>query len=104
MPKTVWLTDKEFALLCESRDLFMRFTGTKRISWGAFLCALALGAVAAKALTGILVRCPDCGSEVNMELHNATAKRFRARPELSCSQVLAQARPLPNSGSRNRNP
>ncbi len=80
--KTIWLTEEEFALLNESRELFTGFT-KKKISWGAYLCALGLGSMAAKALTGLLIRCPDCGAEVAMTLENPVAKRFRRPPGLS---------------------
>ena len=66
--KTIWLTPHEHALLNEGRELFRLFTGA-RMSWGAYLCALSLGALAAKALTGLLIRCPNCGHEVEMTLH-----------------------------------
>lgn len=54
----------------------MAFTKTK-ISYGAYLCALSLGAVAAKALNGLTSRCPECGNEVVMTLEKPTVKRFR---------------------------
>ena len=73
--KTIWLTNKEFALLNESREVFRLLTGAK-MSWGAYLCALSLGGVAAKALTGLLIRCPDCGMEVAMTLENPRVKRL----------------------------
>jgi hypothetical protein len=75
---TIWVTKTEHALLAESRELFQRFTGIK-ISWGAYLCALSLGALAAKALTGILIRCPNCEAEVAMTLVNPKLKRFREK-------------------------
>jgi len=65
--KTIWVTEKEFALINESRELFFMFTGVK-MSWGAYLTALSLGALAAKSLEGFLIRCPDCGSQVEMIL------------------------------------
>lgn len=67
--KTIWVTDKEFALLAEGRELFTRFTGAK-ISWGAYLCALSIGALAAKVITGIAIRCPECEHEVEMKMVN----------------------------------
>ena len=67
--KTIWVTEKEKALLAEGRELFTRFTGAK-ISWGAYLCALSIGALAAKVITGFLIRCPECEHEVEMKLVN----------------------------------
>ncbi len=67
--KTIWVTDKEYTLLAEGRELFTRFTGAK-ISWGAYFCALSIGALAAKAITGFLIRCPECKNEVQMKLLN----------------------------------
>jgi hypothetical protein len=65
--KTIWLSDREYSLISESRELFRMFTGVK-MSWGAYLTALSLGALAAKSLEGFLIRCPDCGSQVEMIL------------------------------------
>lgn len=79
--KTIWLTEKEFALVAEGRDLFTRFTGV-RISWGAYLCALSIGALAAKSLNGLLMRCPDCGSEVEMRMVNPQVEPLDPTPEL----------------------
>ena len=66
---TIWVTHKEKALLAEGKELFARFTETN-ISWGAYLCALSMGAIAAKAIAGILIRCPECEHEVEMKLVN----------------------------------
>lgn len=74
--KSIWLTHEEYALLAEGKDLFTRFTKAK-ISWGAYLCAISIGALAAKALNGIMIRCPDCGHEVEMKLKNPRANLSR---------------------------
>jgi len=76
---TIWVTEYEHALLEESRDLFRMFTGVK-MSWGAYLCALSLGALTAKALSGLLIKCPNCGMEVAMTLENPHSKRLRRQP------------------------
>lgn len=65
--KSIWLTEREYALINESKELFRMFTGVK-MSWGAYLTALSLGALAAKALEGFLIRCPNCEQEVEMVL------------------------------------
>lgn len=65
--KTIWVTEREYALINESKELFRLFTGVK-MSWGAYLTALSLGALAAKALEGFLMRCPNCEEEVEMIL------------------------------------
>ena len=65
--KTIWVTQSEYALMAEGKELFSAFTGVK-ISWGAYLCALSIGALAAKAITGVLIRCPSCGGEVEMKM------------------------------------
>jgi len=70
---TIWVTTEEYALLAEGRDLFTGFTKSK-ISWGAYLCALSIGALAAKAAIGITMRCPDCKHEVEMKLSNPRAQ------------------------------
>ena len=67
--KTIWVTQKEYVLLAEGRELFTGFTGAK-ISWGAYLCALSIGALATKVITGFLITCPECEHEVQMKLVN----------------------------------
>ena len=69
MAKSIGVTDEEFALLAESRELFTGFTKAK-ISWGAYLCALSLGGLAAKASIGIVIKCPECEHEVKVNLVN----------------------------------
>lgn len=76
--KTIWLTPEQYALINESRELFRLFTGVK-LSWGAYLGALSLGALTAKALSGFLMRCPNCGAEVEMILRKPRLHR-EARP------------------------
>lgn len=78
--KTIWLSKAEYALLAEGKDLFTRFTKT-RISWGAYLCALSMGAIAAKAINGLAIRCPDCGNEVEMKLINPWLELPRRSPQ-----------------------
>ena len=75
---TIWLTHKEYALYAESKALFEGFTGAK-ISSGAYVCALSLGALTAKAVAGVLIRCPDCGHEVKMQMVNPRLVRPRER-------------------------
>ena len=94
---TIWLTRKEFALLNESREVFRLLTGVK-MSWGAYLCALSLGGVAAKALTGLLIRCPDCGMEVAMTLENPRVKRLPHAKSLP-GQVTESHSQSPAAGS-----
>jgi len=76
--KTIWVSDAEHTLINESRELFRVFTGVK-MSWGAYLTALSLGALAAKSLSGLLMRCPNCGGEVEMVLVKPKVKRQRTR-------------------------
>lgn len=77
--KTIWVTAEEYALFEESRELFTGFTKTK-ISRGAYLCALSLGALAAKASIGITIKCPDCQHEVDITIANPrSALRRKSR-------------------------
>ncbi len=75
--KTIWVTDSEYALLAEGKELFSGFTGVK-ISWGAYLSALSIGALAAKAITGVLIRCPNCGGEVEMKMVKPRLESLRS--------------------------
>lgn len=72
--KTIWVTSTEFTLLCEGKELFSAITGVK-ISWGAYLTALSFGALAAKTLSGLLIRCPECNSEVEMVMIKPKVER-----------------------------
>jgi len=65
--RTIWVSDAEYAAISESKELFRMMTGVK-MSWGAYITALSFGALTAKALTGLLIRCPGCGYEVEMTL------------------------------------
>jgi hypothetical protein len=65
--RTIWVSDNEYAMISESKELFRMMTGVK-ISWGAYITALSLGAIAAKSLSGLLIRCPNCRHEVEMVL------------------------------------
>jgi hypothetical protein len=78
MAKTIWLTNEEFALLAQGKELFTSFTKAK-ISWGAYLCALSIGALAAKVITGVLIRCPECEHEVEMRMVNPRVE-LRQKP------------------------
>lgn len=94
--KVIWLTDYESALFEESREVFRILTGAK-ISRGAFVCALSLGATASKSLTGLAVRCPNCGSSVVMELRYPKKKRITIQGSVSHSQTPANVVSTPDS-------
>lgn len=96
--KVIWLTDYEYALFEECRETFRILTGAK-ISRGAFICAISLGASAAKSLTGVAVRCPDCGREVVMELHNPRKTKTTFRRTEKHSQTPEAAVLPPESHS-----
>lgn len=101
--KTIALTNSEYALLAESRELFRLLTGVK-MSWGAYVCALSFGALAAKTMTGLLIRCPECGSEVNMIMTNPKIKPARKssprqHPPQSEGQTAGQRSQTPAGAS-----
>lgn len=84
--KSIALTQYEYALLEESRETFTQLTGVK-ISQGAFVCALSLGASASKALAGVGVRCPQCNYEVVMQLYRPKKKKSTARSSVLRNQI-----------------
>ncbi len=67
--KSIGLTEEEFIIINESREFFTRFTGIKKMSYGAYLSILALGSTAMGALSGVTIRCTYCGHETEMTLH-----------------------------------
>jgi hypothetical protein len=79
--KGIWVTDKEYALIAECKEMVEAFSGT-RMSWGAFMCCLSFGALAAEAMSGFLRRCPNCGDEVQMVLIHPKLKRQPRAPRL----------------------
>lgn len=74
--KNISVTEAEYALINEGKLLLESFTKT-HLSWGAYLSALAFGALAAKALEGFLMRCPSCGWETEMKLIKPKVKWFK---------------------------
>ena len=78
--KTIWVTEGEYKLIDESKQLFQHVTKVK-MSWGAFLTALSLGALAAKSLAGLESECPHCGYHVEMILRKP--RLHRERPKAS---------------------
>jgi hypothetical protein len=74
--KTIWVTEAEYAMMNESRELFRLITGVK-MSWGAYLVALSLGGLAAKSVAGVLMRCSSCGHETEIRLETPKARRIR---------------------------
>ena len=73
---TIWITDAEYAMINESRELFRLMTGVK-MSWGAYLVALSLGGLAAKSVAGVLMRCSNCGQETEIRIETPKAHRIR---------------------------
>ena len=97
--KTIALTETEFAMIEESRDLFTLMTGVK-MSWGAYITALSLGALAAKSLNGLLIRCTNCGQEVEMSLHIPRRTTLTSQSSVSHNRtredaVSPQGQPAP---------
>lgn len=65
--KGIFVTLAEHDILCQAKMNFERVTGL-RTSWGAFLISISVGALAASAITGLTLRCPNCESEMSMSL------------------------------------
>jgi hypothetical protein len=76
--KTIWLSDPEYAMFQESKELFRMMTGVK-MSNGAYIVALSLGGLAAKSVAGVMMRCSKCGQEVEIRIETPKAKRIRRR-------------------------
>jgi hypothetical protein len=87
--KTIALTEAEYAMVDESKELFGLMTGVK-MSWGAYITALSLGALAAKSLNGLLIRCTNCGQEVEMELHIIKKREARKLATSKSSELHNQ--------------
>lgn len=80
--RTIWVTETEYAMMNESRELFRMMTGVK-MTWGAYLVALSLGGLAAKSVAGILMRCSSCGQETEIRLETPKAKKMRLKSQSS---------------------
>ena len=77
--KSIWLSSTEYQLLLEAKELFEGFTGAK-ISWGAFVVALSMGATAARSLNGIQSMCTNCGKTVEIRMVKPTRRKMRPGP------------------------
>ena len=75
--KTIGLTDEQFIILASAKTGFEKLTGGK-LSWGAYLVALASGALAGYTISGFELRCPDCGNEMGMRLVRPKVKPSEA--------------------------
>lgn len=65
--KTIAVTLAEFGILKEAKANFEIISGVK-MSWGAFLTLVSLGALAGSAVTGARFRCPNCEATTMMTL------------------------------------
>ena len=65
--KTIWVTDSEKAILDSAKANFELISGV-RMSWGAFLTLVSLGALAGSSVTGARFRCPNCEAVTIMTL------------------------------------
>ncbi|MBA7566962.1 hypothetical protein ES708_08662 [subsurface metagenome] len=69
MPRTekpIWVHADVFNALREAKLHYEGITKTK-MSWSAWLYAMACGALAVSALAGLRLKCPICG-EVGMQM------------------------------------
>lgn len=64
--KPIFVHSDVFRALQEAKIHFEGITGA-RLTWSAFLYALASGALAVSSLAGLQIRCPLCGDS-GMEL------------------------------------
>jgi len=64
---TIWVTDAEKAILEQAKANVGVISGGK-MSWGAFLTVMCLGALAGSLVTGAKFRCPNCEWETTMTL------------------------------------
>jgi len=67
-----------FNALREAKIHFEGITNT-RMTWSAFLYAMACGALAVSALAGLRIRCPLCG-DFGMELFYSMAQEEKQEP------------------------
>lgn len=66
-PKTISLDEEAYYYLTKAKENFEKITHLK-ISWNAFLVAISSGALAAQAISGLKLSCPDCGHEMRMTI------------------------------------
>jgi len=65
--KSIGLTDAEHLVLNQAKKNFEVLTGAK-ISWGAYLVALAIGSLGTYAIRGYSLRCPNCEEAMEIKL------------------------------------
>ena len=66
-PKTISLDEEAFHYLSHAKANFEKITRLK-VSWNAFLVAISSGALAAQAISGLKLSCPNCGHEMRMTI------------------------------------
>jgi len=65
--KPIWVHQDVFEALREAKLHYEGLTGAK-MTWSAWLYALACGALAVSALAGLKIKCPTCGDS-GMQLY-----------------------------------
>ncbi len=65
--KPIWVHEDVVKALHEAKLHYEGITKTK-MTWSAWLYALACGALAVSALAGLKIRCPNCG-DAGMQLY-----------------------------------
>lgn len=61
------LTPECYYYLSRAKENFEKMTHL-RTSWGAFLIAISSGALAAQAISGLRLRCPNCEHGMTMKI------------------------------------
>lgn len=65
--KSIAVTPSEYVILTQAKANFELISGV-RMSWGAFLTLISLGALAGSSVTGAKFRCPNCEAVTMMTL------------------------------------
>lgn len=84
MPRTdkpIWVHADVFALLREAKIHFEGITKTK-MTWSAYLYALAAGALAISAFGNLRIRCPQCG-DFGMQMYYSSFEQQEQEPMTS---------------------
>lgn len=85
--KTIAVTPHEFVILTQAKRNFEVISGVK-MSWGAFLTLISLGALAGSSVTGARFRCPNCESltVMTLECPKLIEGEYFSEPSLSSSR------------------
>jgi len=83
--KGIFISEAQYKMVSHSKAVLEKMSGT-RLSWGAYLAALASGSLAPFALRGLELDCPVCGARSMLRYQASKAGPASSEPSPSASK------------------